>query len=68
MKKSVSTLAIILCLIVGCNKYEDPQHGSKINFPSYEKTMVDFLDTIPVTVPENFVKSDFAAFSRFVGI
>lgn len=68
MKKSVSvsTLAIILCLIVSCNKYEDPQHGSKINFSSYEKTMVDFLDTIPVTVPENFVKSDFAAFSATV--
>ena len=52
-----------MCLAVACQKNEDIQNGEEIKFPTYEKTTVDFLDTIPVTVTGNFSKSDFAAFS-----
>lgn len=63
MKKIYFVAALIMCLTVACQKNEDGRNGREINFPTYEKTTVDFLDTIPVTMPGNFSKSDFAAFS-----
>lgn len=63
MKKIFFVATLTICLTVACQKNEDSRNGREIKFPTYEKTTVDFLDTIPVTVPANFTKSDFAAFS-----
>lgn len=63
MKKIYFVAILIVCLTVACQKNEDSRNGREIKFPTYEKTTVDFLDTIPVTMPGDFSKSDFAAFS-----
>lgn len=63
MKKIFYVATLIMCLTVACQKNEDNRNGREIKFPTYEKTTVDFLDTIPVTVPDNLTKSDFAALS-----
>lgn len=63
MKRIYFVATLIMCLTVACQKNEDSRKGREIKFPTYEKTTVDFLDTIPVTMPGDFSKSDFAAFS-----
>lgn len=62
MKRIYIFTTLILCLTVACQKNEVVRGRGEIKFPAYEKTTVDFLDTIPVIVPENFSKSDYAAF------
>lgn len=62
MKRISIFTTLILCLTVACQKNEVVRERGEIKFPAYEKTTVDFLDTIPVIVPENFSKSDYAAF------
>lgn len=62
MKRISIFTTLILCLTVACQKNEVVSERGEIKFPAYEKTTVDFLDTIPVIVPENFSKSDYAAF------
>lgn len=66
MKRIYFVATLIMCLTVACQKNEDSRNGREIKFPTYEKTTVDFLDTIPVTMPGDFSKSDFAAFSATV--
>lgn len=67
MKKLTNAFAIFLCLAVSCQKSDETGNPDVwIDFPTYEKTTVDFLDTIPVTVSDNFLKSDFVAFTATV--
>lgn len=78
MKKIQSLFAVILCLAVSCQKYDDTQikkdisnlqeqiasqNDGRIYFSSYDAAVVNLLDTMEVILPEDFKKSDFAAFT-----
>ncbi|MCQ2180484.1 MAG: hypothetical protein MJY50_00270 [Bacteroidales bacterium] len=78
MQRFFHVFALILCLAVSCQKYDDSlirkdisslqeQVASltegRINFTSYDAVTVNLLDTMDVILPEDFKKSDFAAFT-----